>query len=261
LLESGSHQHVIENTATALLDRTQGWGAQGPMKASQNGGHMLYQYSMSEELLSTVQEWTFGSEALTGFPYQFEIMLYPMGGPVVEQVPEEAMPYGQRSAKLVLHYKHQWETSDLYEQAAMMRHHKGLSRALDAHLPCEGFYNYLDNWKTCARTNDEWNEAHFRDVDRMKRIKSAEDPSGVFRSRLTAPPAAPLPLDLPPLPPVHPGGPVPAPAPAPAPGPPTTTSPEVDSDTHCAAHPGCSGIGLHGICCPTVVGVMLDCCR
>merc|ERR1719436_1364031 len=90
----------------------------------------------------------------------------------------------------MLHYKHQWDASFPEHGPVMLRHHSAMTRALDRHLPCKGFYNYLDNHKTCAGSNDEWLKAHFRDVERMKRIKHAADPHGTFRSRLVEKPSS-----------------------------------------------------------------------
>lgn len=97
--------------------------------------------------------------------------------------------YGPRKAKWVLHTKHQWHPDDLAMRDVMIAHHARISHAIDKHLPCSGFYNYIDNEKSCAKTDDEWLAAYFDDVPRMKQIKFANDPTAVFRGRLPKAPA------------------------------------------------------------------------
>jgi len=239
LFESGMHEGMIENRPEALLDRDQGWGAKG-LLANKNGGHMLYEYNMSEALMDTLLEWTFGEKALKDRPYGHGLILYPMGGPKVEEVPVDAAAYGPRSAKLILHYKHQWSPDGSGEQAVMLQHHEDMARAFDAHLPCKGFFNYIDNTKPCAKTNEEWLAAHFHNVSRMRQIKVEADPKGVFRSRLSKPN-----LEL---------------------RPPRSTTLRLVSTTtsprdwrQCASHPACSG--LIGNCCPSNNGSTLNCCN
>jgi len=184
LMESGMNEGVIENSPEALLDRNQGWGNKG-FVAARNGGQLLYEYHMSEALIDTLLDWLFGDKALGDHPYGYGINFYPMGGPKVEEVHVDATPYGPRLAKLVMDYKHQWDPSILGEQELMLQHHEEMARALDAYLPCKGFYNYLDNSLPCAKTNEEWLAAYFHDVPRMRQIKYKVDPTGVFRSRLS----------------------------------------------------------------------------
>jgi len=80
----------------------------------------------------------------------------------------------------------------------MMKHYADMMWALESHadLPCRGFYNYMDNSMACARSNREWLEAYFHDVDRIIAIKAARDPSGVFKSRVPLPPASPAQAEL-----------------------------------------------------------------
>jgi len=107
-------------------------------------------------------------------------------GPKVRETPHDATAYGHRDANWVLHYKHQWVPDDVAMMETMMQHHREVATAIDRHLPCRNFYNYIDNDMPCAATNEAWLQAHFSDVPRMHAIKERADPLGLFRSRLTS---------------------------------------------------------------------------
>merc|ERR1711972_187141 len=133
-----------------------------------------------------------------GYSWHVLVLLYNLGGPVVGQVPTEATPYRGRGAKFVVHFKHQWNEGDAEAHDDLLKHHQGMSQALETHLPCQGFYNYMDGSLPCAQgDSDKWLEAYFADVPRMKAIKAAADPASVFWSRL-APTAASEPHTQPP---------------------------------------------------------------
>jgi hypothetical protein len=153
---------------------------------------------MPEEFFDTLAHWSFGEMDENKYAWDLMVMLYNMGGPAVSQVPIEETPYRGRDAKFVVHFKHQWNEGDAETHDNLMRHHQGMSQALEQHLPCEGFYNYMDGSLPCAGgDSDKWLEAYFADVPRMKAIKAAADPASVFRSRLT-PTAASEPQTQPP---------------------------------------------------------------
>jgi len=235
LYESG-HDHGMINVPDGrpkeegLLDCSNGWGSKGPLNAAKNGGHMGYAWSVTDELLDDVLRFT--HQDTPQQEYGVMVEWYLTGGPVVESVSRQATAYGPRNAKWVLHYKHQWAaTEDNDEMEIMMEHHLSMSRAIDRHLPCSNFYNYLDNNMPCAATNDEWLQAHFSDVPRMKAIKAMADPNGLFRSRIAPDENSTK----------------------------TTTSTLTPfSDAACSVHPRCDG--LAGDCCPTAHGLQLGCC-
>jgi len=188
LFEAGrdSPYHVIENNPRALMDRHQGYGEQGPVKASKNGGYLAHSYNMTEEMLDTLEHWTYGEMDEGKYPWSLMVMLYNLGGPAVSRVPLEDTPYRGRDAKFIVHFKHQWNEGSAESHNDLTKHHRLMSQALEKHLPCQGFYNYMDGSLPCAGGDSEkWLEAYFRDVPRMKAIKAAADPAGVFWSRLT----------------------------------------------------------------------------
>jgi FAD/FMN-containing dehydrogenase len=199
LFEAGSHQGFIKSSPVALTDRHQGWGSEsGPKRASKNGGYLSNTYEMPEEFFDTLAHWSFGEMDENKYAWDLMVMLYNMGGPAVSQVPIQETPYRGRDAKFVVHFKHQWNEGNAETHDNLMRHHQGMSQALEQHLPCEGFYNYMDGSLPCAGgDSDKWLEAYFADVPRMKAIKAAADPASVFRSRLT-PTAASEPQTQPP---------------------------------------------------------------
>lgn len=241
LYESG-HDHGMVDVPDGrpkeegLLDCSNGWGSKGPLDASKNGGHMGYEWSVTDELLDDVLHFTHQDTPQQAYGVMVE--WYLTGGPVVESFSRSSAAYGPRDAKWVLHYKHQWAATEGNEvMETMMEHHLSMSEAIDEHLPCSNFYNYLDNDMPCAATNDEWLQAHFSDVPRMKAIKAAVDPDGVFRSRI-APTESNVTI---------------------ATSTATTTKTLSQySDAACSAHPRC--VGLDGDCCPTTNGIQLGCC-
>jgi FAD/FMN-containing dehydrogenase len=167
-----------------LLDCSNGWGKQGTLTASKNGGHMGYDWSASDRLLDDMVHWTQWDTPAD--PYGVLMSVYLMGGPLVQAHSLDSAAYGPRGAKWVIHYKHQWSPQDGQAKVVeMVDHHTNLSLALDKHLNCSHFYNYMGADLTCADTNDKWLAAHFSDVPRMKAIKAASDPLDTFRSRLT----------------------------------------------------------------------------
>jgi len=190
LHEAGVSTGVIDNDPKALTDREQGYGIRGEFLASKNGGHVIRNYSMSDALLETLAEWTFGRMP-PGHPYGLLVLLYPLGGSRIEAVPAEETAYGARDAKLVVHTKHQWHMENAEDHELMMQHYTDMTRALERHpeFQCRGFINYVDNTLPCTRSNREWLEAYFHNVDRMVTIKAMRDPGGVFRSHLPLPPS------------------------------------------------------------------------
>merc|ERR1740121_2121667 len=144
---------------------------------------MGFEWSASDQLLDEMVHWT--QWATPADPYGVLTSVYLMGGPLVQGQSLESAAYGPRGAKWVLHYKHQWSPQDgQAKMEEMVDHHANLSRALDKHLNCSHFYNYMGSDLTCADTNDKWLAAHFSNVPRMKTIKAANDPLDTFRSRL-----------------------------------------------------------------------------
>mmetsp|Transcript_74112 Transcript_74112/g.187416 ORF Transcript_74112/g.187416 Transcript_74112/m.187416 type:complete len:130 (-) Transcript_74112:160-549(-) len=66
-----------------------------------------------------------------------------------------------------------------------MQHHHDMSVALERHMPCRNFYNYMNGDMPCAQGNrDRWLSAFFSDVPRMQTIKAMRDPHNVFQSHL-----------------------------------------------------------------------------
>jgi len=185
LYEAGHNHGQFKPTGGAkedLLNCSSGWGSQGRLTASKSGGKMGYEWLASEGMLDEVLDSMFR----TAPEQEYGVMLewYLTGGPKVDEIHRSATAYGPREAKWVLHYKHQWEPSDAAMMDKMMTHHVALSKALDRHLLCTNFYNYVDNDMSCAATNDDWLAAYFSDVPLMKAIKLSVDPDNVFRSRL-----------------------------------------------------------------------------
>merc|ERR1711972_1117062 len=116
-----------------------------------------------------------------GYSWHVLVLLYNLGGPVVGQVPTEATPYRGRDAKFVVHFKHQWNEGDAEAHDDLLKHHQGMSQALETHLPCQGFYNYMDGSLPCAQgDSDKWLEAYFADVPPMK----AQAPDRRLQARL-----------------------------------------------------------------------------
>jgi hypothetical protein len=112
--------------------------------------------------------------------------IYITGHPHVRNIDKKATAYGGRDTKWTVLYKHTWKPGDMSEHQANMDHHKEMSEALDQHVGCKSFYNYIDKSLTCASGhNDRWLHAYFSDVGRMKAIKRQNDPNSVFRSRLS----------------------------------------------------------------------------
>jgi len=141
-------------------------------------------YWPTDGLLDALHKWTITNPAPGNRAWGLGIYLYPLSGPKISSVGDKATAYGGRDAKWIIHYKHSWSSSSDHNK--MMSHHRSLSRALDQHTPCKGFYNYADKDFTCAGgSNRKWMEAHFSDVRRMESIKQTHDPTGVFHSRLT----------------------------------------------------------------------------
>jgi len=215
LIESGSAEGAIANTPSALLDRNQGWGkeASDAYKASQNGGHLGFTWSIPKGTVDAIVKWQYTETVAADYGVMLEF--YPIGGPKVAEIGPKATAYKHRDAKWILHYKHQWRPGDAQAFTVMMAHHANLVRDLDTALPCAAFYNYLDNTLSCAADNDAWLAAHFSDVPRMKQIKTENDPSGLFRSRLPSSRALASPSPRPPPSPPPPPPPSPAPPPPP----------------------------------------------
>jgi len=185
LIDSGVGEGKIENSHTALMDRNQGWGSMDDFKASKSGANMVLGYEGIDEVIDTLMHSALGEAPK--YPWQVAVLLYPMGGSKVEDVPAVATAYGPRKAKAVIQYKHQWQQDDADAGAVLLKHHEAMTSAMDSLLPCAGFFNFLDNDRPCAHTNDEWLATFFSDVGRMKDIKVARDPQDVFRSRLFGP--------------------------------------------------------------------------
>jgi len=149
----------------------------GPEGAMINGGHLVDRYYAEDRVLDVLTRHIFEDSPT---PMLF---LYAIGGPLVDRVGSGETAYGGRDAKWVVHYKHVFNENDHNRQVS---HHRELSRALDRVLPCRGFYNYADKDFTCARSNEEWLQAHFLgNLPRMRYIKRREDPNLIFRSRLS----------------------------------------------------------------------------
>jgi len=184
LFEAGRDHGVIENTPAALMDRNQGYGAKGPARASKNGGYLADSYNVSEEMLDTLTDWTFGHMDKP-HPWSLLVLIYNLGGQKITEVPASSAAYGGRSSKFVVHFKHQWNEESLTDHADLMQHHHDMSVALERHLPCKSFYNYMDGNMPCAKGDwDSWLRAFFSDVGRMQQIKVTADPQGVFQSHL-----------------------------------------------------------------------------
>ena len=190
--EAGVEGHIIGDDPRNLLDREQGWGSNHG-EAFKTGGYMGTDFQFSDAIIDTIHDQVHGSNMVDGIPYGVGVMIYPLGSPIVRSVAPPATAYGPRNASWVLHFKHQWHANDDSERLTMLTHHRQFSQALDHHMPCKGWYNYIDNELPCAESlatqhgtiNDGWLHAYFQDNEvRMKQIKMREDPRNVFRSRL-----------------------------------------------------------------------------
>jgi len=118
--------------------------------------------------------------------WELAAWIYITGNPVVENVDKKATAYGGRDSKWTVLFKHTWKPGDMPEHESNMAHHKEMSEALDQHVGCKSFYNYIDKSMTCANgRNHRWLSAYFSDPGRMKAIKRTHDPNSVFRSRLS----------------------------------------------------------------------------
>lgn len=100
LFEAGRDQGVIENNPLAPMDRHQGYGENGPVKASKNGGYLSYSYEIPEEFFDTLDQWTFGEMDQGKYPWSLLVLLHNLGGTVVDSVAAEDTPYRGRNAKL-----------------------------------------------------------------------------------------------------------------------------------------------------------------
>mmetsp|Transcript_127981 Transcript_127981/g.398512 ORF Transcript_127981/g.398512 Transcript_127981/m.398512 type:complete len:575 (-) Transcript_127981:319-2043(-) len=194
LYESGVQENIIDNTSEALLDRKQGWGAwtlrdgsPADHLAQRNGATMLNTWTISDELIDAVIDWTVTRTlsirpALE--PYDLMILIFPLGGPMISRVGANETAYKNRDSKFVFATKHQYHNPA--NNDGIDRHHKGMWEKLQALMGCQGFYNYLDkdNGPCANQDEDSWLGFFFSDVEKMKAIKRAQDPRGVFRSRI-----------------------------------------------------------------------------
>merc|ERR1719343_1462478 len=105
LHEAGVEHGAIENNVLALTDRHQGWGEGGLKQSSKNGGYFSYTYEMPDDFFDTLEQWTFGKMEEDLYKWDLMLMLYNLGGPVVNQVPNEDTPYRGRDAKFVVHFR------------------------------------------------------------------------------------------------------------------------------------------------------------
>lgn len=122
-------------------------------------------------------------------PWNDMYLLYPMGGRAA-RTEETSAAYGSgRDSLFVFHYKHQWKTvgpDASAEHCTAVRRHQQLTSALAAASGCKSFYNYINYDLTCAgNSSDGWFQAHFSDVPRLRRVRSAADPGYVFHSYVT----------------------------------------------------------------------------
>merc|ERR1711879_221018 len=172
---------------SALLNRSQSWGArtkvdgtpQGNL-AQRNGGMMLNKFEISDALIDTLFDWMVNRTSDFD-PWSVLFMLYPLGGPMIEQVGPNDSPYGNRNSKYVFHTKHQYDHTSPSTDEAMSLHHDKMYAAFSEHLDCQGFYNYMDKGNLpCAKNKRQWLEAYFSDVPRMLEIKASQDPQGIF---------------------------------------------------------------------------------
>ena len=185
LLEAGAEfSYVIKDDPRALLDRDSGWGS-SVTEAFKTGGYMGTEWAMPQALIDTIHEQIHVTN--TGVPWGCGIMIYPLGGAKIRAFGRRESAYGPRDATWVLHFKHQWVAGHADQLATMLAHHHTTSVAFGQHVRCVGFYNYIDNEFSCAKTNEEWLVAYYSDVPRMKATKAREDPRGLFRSRLFPP--------------------------------------------------------------------------
>ena len=146
---------------------------------SKNGAVMVPTQDISDAALDALLERVHGNPP-TDYAYQMMIFIYPMGGDKVTRVGLKDTAYGGRNDKWVIH----WREFHAYKPE-VRAHSDSLSRVLEGHLGCRGFYNYMDTDMPCTRgSRDKWLRAVHSDVDRMRAIKASVDPTDVFRSRL-----------------------------------------------------------------------------
>mmetsp|Transcript_18361 Transcript_18361/g.27269 ORF Transcript_18361/g.27269 Transcript_18361/m.27269 type:complete len:986 (-) Transcript_18361:49-3006(-) len=142
-----------------------------------NGAHMVPSIDASDEMIAVIQN------ALETYGDGFFLYIYSMTGSHISSVPGTETAYGGRDAKYVVHYKFIGN-----EEKAVKFPLRDISIALDeAGLECKGFYNYADREYPCAaESGEQWLEAHFSDVPRMRAIKESEDPHNRFMSEFKA---------------------------------------------------------------------------
>lgn len=183
LYESGIDDGVVQPpTAEGLLDRTNGWGVKPNPQATVVSGRVAFDWELTDELWDAIAVHVFGNNLP---PWTTYLGWYLIGGPMVNKIADGATSHGNRNATWSIHYKDHIAPSATAETIQTFKGRKStFQAALDAAgLPCKNFYNYIDAGLSCASTREEWLEAYFSDVPRMKSIKRQVDPHNVIRTR------------------------------------------------------------------------------
>jgi hypothetical protein len=189
LYDSGvEHDGVVSPpNEMGLLNPNSGWAkGDGPVSA-QVTGRVGYDWSIPDALVEEIYEKTYEKPPVQQ-GWVLLVLWEFVGGPKISEIAKEATAYRHRDAKWIMEMRYQWpspQTQVFVEN--VMKHSIEFQKSVDPHLPCGHFYNYVDDNLTCARTNDEWLGAYFSDVPRLKRIKAAADPLGLFPSRAQRP--------------------------------------------------------------------------
>jgi hypothetical protein len=175
LVQAGVDNNVVHpKNKHALQDRNQGWGPHKP-GGMRVGGRNGYSYDIPWDVLNTINHHVFVDPA-SSKPWSMYVGWYTIAGPMVENIPRKSTAYGHRDAKWNIHWKITNADGDYGKDKS-----RAFQHALDRLLPCKNFYNYLDSDMTCATNDDDWLEAHFSDVPRLKSVQRNNDPNNVFR--------------------------------------------------------------------------------
>jgi len=146
---------------------------------------MVFTWQAADALYDELLHWLVKELPQGLAPYGIMIFLYVLGGEKISQFGAKETAYGGRDAKWIIHYKHLWQANNPDVHTNMVSHARSMSKGLSKHLPCRGFYNYIDKDMPCTHnSNDEFLSATMSDVEKMRKIKMEVDPNSVFRSRL-----------------------------------------------------------------------------
>ncbi|KAL3894764.1 MAG: hypothetical protein SGPRY_013717 [Prymnesium sp.] len=145
------------------------------------GAYYVYSYEVNMNMLDELFALIYTSPAQDQGDFVQQFYMYSLESDAYAPQDQVGSAYNGHDAKWVLHFKMNggtWSTDQ------MKAHSTAISSTIGRHLPCRGYYNYIESTMPCAKSDEQLLAAYLSDPNRAKDIKASWDPNGVFRNPL-----------------------------------------------------------------------------